>query len=63
MDSRYRSKCGGCGDTIEEGDRIAYDFKEKAAFCETCGREEEELQLSKEQKTVKTELEDLEASF
>jgi rRNA maturation endonuclease Nob1 len=60
MDSRWKSKCGGCGDPIEEGERIAYDFESKVAFCESCGHEEEEFQLAKERKQVSTELEDME---
>lgn len=63
MDSLYRSKCGGCGDQIEEGDRIGYDIEERCAFCETCGLDVEEQQLARDQKKVSTELEDLEAKF
>jgi ribosomal protein L34E len=61
MRSQYNGKCGGCGDPIQEGDLIAYDWEERSANCETCGRELEEMQLARAPKEAS--LEDLESKF
>lgn len=46
--ARFNSKCAGCGDPLYEGDLIAYDFEEKAAYCTDCGENEEERQQAQQ---------------
>lgn len=57
----YNGKCGGCDDPIEEGDLIAYDWEERVAYCEECGRDMEEYQVSKA--PAEPSLDDLESKF
>jgi ribosomal protein S27E len=44
--ARFNSKCAGCGTELYEGDRIVYDYDERAAYCRVCGNIEEEFQAS-----------------
>lgn len=46
IEARFDSKCKGCGEQMYEGDRIAYDAEERAAYCEDCGEIEEERQAA-----------------
>ncbi len=58
----YKGKCGGCGDYLEEGDRIAYDYETRTAFCQECGEDEEQCQLRAIERG-KPSLDDLESRF
>ena len=39
MDAKYDGKCWGCGEPIEEGDRIGWIPSTKSALCEDCALE------------------------
>ena len=39
--SKFNQQCRECRDSIEEGDRIVYDPKERKAYCKSCGVEVE----------------------
>jgi hypothetical protein len=61
INSRYNSKCSGCCEKIEVGDRVAYDFAEKAVYCPVCGEEEEQRQEA--HAPEKSELDSLEDKY
>jgi len=63
IDARFDGHCAGCGCETYEGEKIAWDVDERAAYCAECGKIEEEVQLAQERKKVSTELNDLEAKF
>lgn len=57
--AQFDSHCAGCGDQLYEGDRIAYDTQEKAAYCEECGEIEEESQEAKALRPSRQQHEDI----
>ena len=35
--AKFDSRCNECKDSIQEGDRVYYDTKERKVYCAECG--------------------------